>query len=208
MKSLVTVVILMLPGFIACKKSESVEERSCVAFELVNNTGQSVDPLMYINSCETDAGSLRTGTSAYLMGDERSLVHAEGLVWERLRELPLRQRKFVQSAVAELGVFRSSPTADGNSFSPLIMTNIDLLHVRYWDTTRVKHEVIVSMEGGLPENINATVVMNLTLEDNSQKVFNASFEEGLNLVVAKKIDMPASRVRTHWRFWKYKYQNG
>lgn len=200
--------LLLLSGFFACKKSDSVYEPQCAAYELVNNTRSSVNPLTYINSCASYAGNILPGASDYLMGDEQSIVVAEGLVWEKLREMPLRKRKVAQVYVPELSIFRSSPTSDGNAFSPSMTFNLDLLHVKYWDTSRVKHEIIVSAEGGLPQDVNATVVVNATLEDQTQKTFNITFENAGKLMMARKTDVPVSYVRAHWRFWKYKYQNG
>lgn len=203
-------ILLFLAGLSACKKeSASEKNKDCAAFEVINNTGAAIDPLTYINSCGASyIGPIPPGGSGYLTGDQISLQQANGIVWEKLRELPVPVRKSVQTYVPELGIFTSTPTTDGNSFSPSLMTNIYSLEIRYWDTSRIKHEVMVSVEGGLPKNVNATVVINATLEDGTPKTINATFEDGRRLLFAQKVDVPVARVRAHWRFWKYKYQNG
>ncbi len=207
---IITIAVLCLTGTVACKKeSTSGKEKDCAAYEVVNNTAAEIDPLVYIEPCDASyVGLVPVGSAGYLTGDQVSLQRAEGIIWEKLRELPVPDRRFIQTYVAELGVFTSSPTTDGASFSPYIMTNVYALEVKYWDTSRVKHAIIVSSEGGLPKDVNASVVINLILEDQTPKTFNATFEDGKKLLYTQNIDMPVSRVRAHWRFWKYKYQNG
>ncbi len=204
------ILILFLAGIVACKKESGPgKEKDCAAFEVTNNTGAEIDPLMYINSCNASyIGPIPPGGAGYLTGDQRSLQHTDGVVWEKLRELPVPERRFIQTYVAEMSIFTSAPTTDGNSFSPFMMTNIYAQEVKYWDTSRIKHEVIVSVEGGLPKDVNATIVINATLEDDTPKTFNATFEDGRKMLVTQKVDVPVARVRAHWRFWKYKYQNG
>ncbi|MBX3239072.1 MAG: hypothetical protein KIT80_09845 [Chitinophagaceae bacterium] len=167
----------------------------------------AINPLTLVNSCDRYAETLIPGDAGYLMVDAGSIQQVEGVVWERLIELPVPLYKSAFTFVPELNVFRSSRTTDGGDFNPDIETAISFQQVRYWDTTRVKNEVVISMNGGLPKDINATVVA-ITTIDETQEVFNTTFENDAKLTTYKKVDASVSRVRAHWRFWRYKYQNG
>lgn len=198
---------LIFLGLIACKKTDTAANIECVPFEISNNSSSAINPLTLVNSCDNYTGTVIPGGAGYLMVDAGSIKQTEGVVWEKLIELPVPLYKPVLTFVPELNVFRSSRTTDGGDFNPDIETAIGFRQVRYQDTTRVKNEVIIFMNGGLPKDINATVVT-ITTIDETQEVFNTTFENGAKLTTYKKLDAPVSRVRAHWRFWRYKYQNG
>jgi len=191
---------LLFLAFLACKKTDSIEGKNCVPYEISNNTASSIDPLSYVNSCDAYSGDLVPGGAVYLRVDANSLPNVQGVMWERLYELPVPEQNLRVTRVPELAVF--------NGFNPDVATLLNYTKVKYWDTTKVKHEISVSVNGSLPRGVNGTVVINSITEDGARQVFNKSFEDGGRLETAQKISGPPAEVKAYWRFWKFKYQDG